>query len=241
MITLSEVETRVTATSSGVLTRPTECITPPIPAAIMKAIAKLASERSSTAPRNFSTWISRPARNRSAARPICANSSTDADVFAMSSTCGPTSIPPTSSKTIAGTKARGSISRSTGARKAMTATITKLRSGIAAALLRLAADAEQLDPRIDPLNPPLAGERVVERVAGGRLRVFDGEHASGSGDCCQPARQVDRPPVPVAAPGQSGAVGDACAEHREVGLLGVRGLDEVEHRPHQRLRIGRDH
>jgi hypothetical protein len=50
-------------------------------------------------------------------------------VLAIASTCGPTMIPPTSSKTIEGTPTGGSSSRTNGAAKAITATMTKLRSG----------------------------------------------------------------------------------------------------------------
>jgi len=50
--------------------------------------------------------------------------------WAIPRTCGPTMIPRTSSSTIEGTNKRGTSSRSTGAVKAITATTTKLKSGI---------------------------------------------------------------------------------------------------------------
>lgn len=130
MITLSDVATRITATSSGVLINPTSCSGAAIAAAIMKPRAKQASPRSSTSPRSLLTSISRPARNRSAASPTVEKSSTGWLEWAMSRTCGPTMIPPSSSSTIAGTKSFGISSRRTGAVKAITATTTKLKSGI---------------------------------------------------------------------------------------------------------------
>ncbi len=130
MITLSEVATRITATSSGVLISPTSCSGAAIAAAIMKPSAKLARPRSSTAPRSFGTSISRPARKSSAARPMVEKRFTAGLEWAIPSTCGPTMIPSTSSSTIEGTKRRGTSSRSTGAMKAITATTTKLKSGI---------------------------------------------------------------------------------------------------------------
>ncbi len=55
-----------------------------------------------------------------------ANTSTGSVAEARPRPCGPTMIPPTSSSTIAGTRISGVMARISGARKAITATITKL-------------------------------------------------------------------------------------------------------------------
>ncbi len=74
---------------------------------------------------------------------------------------------------------------------------------------RLAAGAEELDAGVEPLEPALAGEGVLEVLPRRLPRRLVDQHAAGLGDLGDAACQVDRPPVVVAGPDQRRAVGDA--------------------------------
>ena len=93
--------------------------------------------------------------------------------------CGPTMIPPTSSSTIAGTRIAGAMARISGARKAITATITKLVYASTPRMVAMEGDGVEL-PIFELPVVILPGELLP-------LHIFEERYKRMIGHCLETA------------------------------------------------------
>ncbi len=122
----SDVDVRITAASSGDLTRPAASNATPATSASTSDTAKPAPAILSSRPRNWSRSISRPARKRRNARPMMDRTRTGSSADAQPSTSGPTTMPRAISTTTAGICSRGTSPSASGVTNATAMTMARL-------------------------------------------------------------------------------------------------------------------
>ncbi len=164
------VVARAIPTTSGSETTPAASRAKPIATPRTRPMAHPAPASRSGAPAMRRRSISRPARKNSAASPRFARKLTNWSGSAMSSTCGPMTMPRTISTTTVAIRARFGMSAMIGASTAAAAMITRVvRSGSTAADSQRAPGGRRRRPGISRsprlLTRPAARRRVSHRAA----------------------------------------------------------------------------
>ena len=129
-ITPSEVEVRITASSSGSSPMPAKSSAKPAISASTSDAAKPAEAARRSAPRSAPRSISRPARKSRKASPISARTSTGWSISTQPSTAGPRTMPITISSTTEGRRSPGTMPIASGAKKPAATTISRLSNEI---------------------------------------------------------------------------------------------------------------